>query len=412
MYSVKFFYVFVLVVSLFIAGVLLRVSQLLFVVLPLVTYLILSSTGCKTTSSAIERAPLPEKMMAGDYVDVDIAVSLAEVPHMVEVTDAVNTDKDAYFIVKGDHNIPLTYKRVVNRGYVTVGPVTVRLQNFARTVFSEYEYTGTSTVSVLPRVYHVPVKMSSRLTTAFFGPIPSRKAGIGEEFYALRSYVPGDEYRSINWKATARQRTLITNEYEAERVSEAIIVVDASEHTTLGTPKSLLDYELEAASSVALVLLSQGHRVGVFAYSDFFHWISPGTTKRHFIKILDVFTAVQPAGFFRIEYVKKYVTAYTRKGSQIIIMSSLEDPRAVETIQDLYFLGYKVLVISPSPESIEWKEIEHNQINRIARDILLKEREKMVLQLSAVCKAINWNVASPLEDVLQAVEKWSRKQRR
>lgn len=412
MYSSKFLYLLILVVSLFIAGVLLRLSQLLFVCLPLMAYLILSSGGCTATDIGVERAPLPERMMAGDYVNVGITVPVAQIPHMVEVKDAVNSSEDAYFIVKGGKSLSLAYKRVVNRGYLEVGPVTVRVQNFARTVFYDCEYTDTARVSVLPRVHQLPVSMSSRLTTAFFGPIPSRKAGIGEEFYALREYVPGDEYKSINWKATARRAALISNEYEAERVSEAIIVVDASEHTQLGKPKSLLDYELEAASSAARVLLSQGHRVGVFAYSDFFHWISPGTTKRHFIKILDVFTAVQPAGFFRIEYVKKYVTAYTRKGSQIIIVSSLEDPRAVETVQDLYFLGYNVMVISPSPESIEWKEIQHDQITRLARDILSKEREKMFSRLSAVCEAINWDIAFPLEDVLQAVEKWSRKQRR
>lgn len=412
MYTPKFLYGVCLVLVLFALAVHLRISQLLVVLLPVITYVILSSTGCKKTTISVKRAPLPERMMAGNNTNIALTVTTEDPPQLMEVKEEINTAKSSYFITGAKKEITLQYERTVNRGFMETGPVHVRIENFSRTIFYDFKYSDKDIITVLPHVYPVPVNMSARLTTALYGPIPARRAGIGEGFYALRKYLPGDEYKSINWKATARRGYLITNEYEAERVSEAIIVVDASKHTELGDTKSLLDYELEAAASAARVLLSEGHRVGLFVYSDYFHWLSPGTTKRHFIKILDVFSAITPAGMHRIQYVARYIAAHARKGSQIIIVSSMQDAKAAQTVEELTLMGHAVLVISPSPESIEWMQIPHNQYTQIAYDLLIKKREIMFADLNAYCDAIDWDVATPLKDVLKAVEKWLRKRRR
>jgi uncharacterized protein (DUF58 family) len=413
MYTPKFLYGVCLVIVLFVLAIQLRIPRLLFVLLPVITYVILLSTGCRHSPVTVKRASLPEYMMAGNQADITLDISIdGEPSQLIEVREKISTAEDGYFITGTKKEVSLQYERTVNRGFMEIGPVHIRIENFSRTVFHDFEYPDKGIIAVLPKVNPVPVKMSAQLTTALYGPVPAKRAGIGETFYALREYLPGDEYKSINWKATARRGYLITNEYEAERVSEAIIVVDAGQHTKLGQKKSLLDYELEAAASVARVLLSEGHRVGLFVYSDYFHWVAPGTTKRHFVKILDVFSAITPAGMHRMQYVVRYIAAHARKGSQIVIVSSMEDPKAAQTVEALTLMGHAVLVISPSPESIEWIEIPHDQYTQIAYDILSKKREIMFADLNAFCDAIDWDVTSPLEDILKAVEKWLRKRRR
>ncbi|MGC1122004.1 MAG: DUF58 domain-containing protein [Candidatus Methanofastidiosia archaeon] len=410
MYSPKLFIVLGIALVFFVSGVLLKLSPLLFVSLPLMMYLILFSAGCPRTEFTVEKGELPTRMLAGDSTAVTLSVRLSEdaVPHFMEIRDTVNTGPDAYFIVKGEPSLFLQYERRVKRGFLEVGPTTIHTHNFSRTVFFTAECPDTASVTILPRVHPVRVGLSPRFTTSFHGAIPSHRAGIGEEFYALRNYLPGDEFRMVNWKATARRGVLITNEFEAERVSEVIIVIDASKHTGIGEVRSLLDYELDAAASIARVLLAQGHRVGAFIYSDYFHWISPGTTHRHFVKMLDVFAAISPAGFHRMQYAAAYVSAYARSGSQIIIISPMEDPKALDTVLDLRTAGLQVMVLSPSPESIEWQEIDHNRYTIAARALLQKERRLTFSQLNALCKAVDWNVSRPLEDVLKKVEPWLR----
>ena len=51
-------------------------------------------------------------------------------------------------------------------------------------------------------------------------------AGAGREFYELRDYTPDDDYRDVNWMATARHCRPISNVYQAERSRDVIICID------------------------------------------------------------------------------------------------------------------------------------------------------------------------------------------
>src|SRR5262249_5027396 len=52
------------------------------------------------------------------------------------------------------------------------------------------------------------------------------RLGEGSEFERLREYVTDDEFRRIDWKATARRGKLITREYEPERSQNVLVMLD------------------------------------------------------------------------------------------------------------------------------------------------------------------------------------------
>ena len=58
------------------------------------------------------------------------------------------------------------------------------------------------------------------------GSKPVRQLGEGRMFESLREWVPGDDLRHIDWKATARRRKVITRQYEAERRQQVLLVLD------------------------------------------------------------------------------------------------------------------------------------------------------------------------------------------
>lgn len=112
-----------------------------------------------------------------------------------------------------------------------------------------------------------------------------RVAGASTEFERLREYGPDDEFRRINWKATARRDRLIVNQFEAERSQNLVIVLDAGrlmaapaaededanaalaqEEEVVGLTK--LDYALNAALLLAYVATGRGDRVALLAYAD------------------------------------------------------------------------------------------------------------------------------------------------
>src|SRR5438552_8941204 len=95
------------------------------------------------------------------------------------------------------------------------------------------------------------------------GVIPSRVLGLGTEFYSMRGYIPGDDPKRINWKASARYNELIVNETEAERVTDVMIVLDTDVTFFGPTESELFERGIQAAASMTRLLLRQGNRVGL-----------------------------------------------------------------------------------------------------------------------------------------------------
>src|ERR1700731_2458365 len=56
---------------------------------------------------------------------------------------------------------------------------------------------------------------------------PVRVAGASTEFERVRDYLPDDEFRRINWKATARRGQPMVNQFEAERSQNLVVMLDA-----------------------------------------------------------------------------------------------------------------------------------------------------------------------------------------
>jgi uncharacterized protein (DUF58 family) len=109
---------------------------------------------------------------------------------------------------------------------------------------------------------------------------PVRVAGASTEFERVREYLPDDEFRRINWKATARRGLPLVNQYEAERSQNLVLLLDAGRSmAALADPPVLdedrpaaaltkLDRALNTALLLAHVASQRGDRVALLAYAD------------------------------------------------------------------------------------------------------------------------------------------------
>lgn len=88
------------------------------------------------------------------------------------------------------------------------------------------------------------------------------------DFMDIREYVPGDDIRTINWKATARAGRTMVNNYEDERSQHIYNIIDCgrSMHRTFGG-LTLQDYAINASLLLSYTALhSEGDNVGFFSY--------------------------------------------------------------------------------------------------------------------------------------------------
>jgi uncharacterized protein (DUF58 family) len=94
-----------------------------------------------------------------------------------------------------------------------------------------------------------------------------RLRGGENEFEALRDYQRDDDYRAIDWKATARRQKLITREYQQERNQSVLCMLDCGRLMTAETSGlSQLDHALNAVLMLAHVATRAGDQVGLLAF--------------------------------------------------------------------------------------------------------------------------------------------------
>lgn len=97
----------------------------------------------------------------------------------------------------------------------------------------------------------------------------SRQRGLGTEFESLREYAEGDDYRKIDWKASARRDKLIVRQFEQERNQAVIIVIDVGRgmlSEVNGVRK--LDHALDSCLMLTHAAAMAGDFVGLLVYSD------------------------------------------------------------------------------------------------------------------------------------------------
>jgi uncharacterized protein (DUF58 family) len=95
-----------------------------------------------------------------------------------------------------------------------------------------------------------------------------RYAGTGSEFHAMRYHVPGMDLQTVDWKASARHRRLMSREFRAERNHHIVLAVDTGRlmaEEIDGLPR--LDHAIHAALLLGMMSLRSGDRVSLFSFA-------------------------------------------------------------------------------------------------------------------------------------------------
>ncbi|BDS14619.1 DUF58 domain-containing protein [Aureispira anguillae] len=96
-----------------------------------------------------------------------------------------------------------------------------------------------------------------------------RRLGASYEFAQIRNYVKGDDYRSINWKATSRRNDLMINQFEDERSQQIFSVIDKGRSMQMPfNGMSLLDYAVNTSLVISSVALQKHDKAGLMTFSD------------------------------------------------------------------------------------------------------------------------------------------------
>lgn len=162
-----------------------------------------------------------------------------------------------------------------------------------------------------------------------------RMPGQGREFERLREFRYGDEIRQIDWKATARQRQLISREFNVERNQNIVIMVDCGRFMRNETDGiSYLDRALNSAIMLSYIALGQGDNVSLLAFSNKIErFIRPVRGKPGIQSILRSTYDIQASqNVSDYSLALEYLTTVQRKRALIVLITFVTDELQLRVI--------------------------------------------------------------------------------
>jgi uncharacterized protein (DUF58 family) len=222
----------------------------------------------------------PDALGLGDRADITYAVRSAWAwPARATLYDRIPEGMSGE-MGDGEHHVPPLDERVLalavvgeTRGRYALGPVAMRivspLRLLVRIVVTPPKED--ESITVVPSLTNVRrfrlLALQNRLSEAGVRALKLR--GEGTAFAGLRDYVPGDDPRLLDWKATARHGRLISREQTIERSQTVISLVDCGRAMTqLAGHYSRFEHVLSAALVLSDVAATSGDRVGLLAFDD------------------------------------------------------------------------------------------------------------------------------------------------
>ena len=268
-------------------------------------------------------------------------------PSEVEVSNGSNhtiirLQKDELIINKYHLNCRL-------RGQFRLGNPSLRIYNPSFLFYYESDIESKSSLVVLPQMEPIDgVDLSTDFPKMYQGAMPSRRIGTSGEFYGIREYSPGDDFKNINWRVFGRTRKLMINQFEREDISDIMLVLDAREITGTGTVlQNPLNYSCRAIASLVSYFLRARNRVGLTIYGETVKVINPDTGERHLYDILTALAEVKAKGSLGLHTILGDLRNFTPR-SPVMLVSTLEnDPTSTEALREITARGFKLTVIAP-----------------------------------------------------------------
>jgi uncharacterized protein (DUF58 family) len=219
----------------------------------------------------------------------------------------------------------------VARGSDTFGQLYVWYENRYGLLRRRVRYDASEQFRVFPDLSALARygHLAARKRTIDAGLRKLRARGAGTEFESVREWTDGDEFRSIDWNATARRGKVMVLQHEIERSQNVMLLIDCGR---LMTPRvgdvRKLDYAVTAALSLAGVAGSAGDRVGAVAFArTIVAATAPRSTRASVAKLTELLFDLEPR-FEEANYgaALAYLRRHLRKRSLIVLFTDAVDP--------------------------------------------------------------------------------------
>lgn len=235
------------------------------------------------------RRLLPDKFSNSDNNPVSVTLTnLYNINIYIDVIDELpvqfqKRDFSYKKVVKGGgiHNFEY-FVRPVDRGEYYFGYLNVFCSSQLKIIKRRFRFQNEQMVMVYPSIMQMQkynfLAISNYLTENGLKKI--RRIGHTSEFEQIKDYVVGDDFRTVNWKATAKHAQLMVNQYQDEKSQPIYSIIDTGRVMKMPfNGLKLLDYAINSALAFSNVALKKHDKVGLLSFSKKIETFLPALQK-------------------------------------------------------------------------------------------------------------------------------------
>ena len=253
----------------------------------------------KPKSAITARRILPDKFSNSDNNIVPITISnLYSFKVFLKVIDELPIQfqkRDFLYETSLESNENHNFEylvRPVDRGEYFFGNLNIFVSSVLKIVKRRYQFQNEQMVMVYPSIIQMQkydfLAISNSLNE--FGLKKIRRIGHTSEFEQIKEYISGDDFRTVNWKATAKRGQLMVNQFQDEKSQPIYSIIDTGRVMKMPFNElKLLDYAINSALAFSNIALKKQDKVGMLSFSKKIENFLPAVSKLTYLnKILEV----------------------------------------------------------------------------------------------------------------------------
>ena len=244
------------------------------------------------------------------------------------------------------------------RGYYSIGPLVLRTGDLFGFASASWQEVATVNMTVYPQV--VPLQelgLSSRLP---FGSLssPHRLFDDPTRIAGVRDYISGDSMRSIHWKASAREDTLLVKKFQPAIALNVSIVLDLNRNAYPFAAVGPSEWAIVIAASFAAYVTQQRQPIGLFSNGldprseEVAAPLAARNGEGQLMEILTLLARIQMH-----EYEHDLATWLPQQlanmawGTTLILVTPALDAQSLWALHNTYRRGSKVFVLICAPQA-------------------------------------------------------------
>ena len=292
----------------------------------------------------------------------------------------------------------LEYKlRPVTRGEYVFHDINVYVQAPLGLVKRRYIFPAQHTVKVYPsfvqmRRYQL-LAVSNRLQEA--GVKKIRRIGHSLEFEQIKDYVRGDDYRTINWKATARKGNLMVNSFTDERSQQVYCLINKGRVMKMPFDNlTLLDHAINASLVLSNVALIRQDKAGLITFEKEIDTFLPADKKPTQMNLILESLYRQQTTFLEPDFEKLFSVIRNRitNRSLLILFTNFESLESLNrALPALKRMAHYHLLLLVFFENSELKSITSKQATTLEGIYIKTIAEKFAYEKRQMVKELHKN---------------------